>query len=146
MQRLFMISKRHKKVFGSNDPVTMDILIRTIFDTQDEKIGSFEHYFHNLTPKSRKTFWKLFIEEIPIKGLHQIATSEGMKAYGDKHEKLIKDIDKAGIKIPLLVIEDATIKGGPRSVIEGHHRAGAAKILGIETVPAFIIGMVGFTD
>jgi len=49
---------------------------------------------------------------------------------------LIKDIKKNGVKVPLLVVKK---QSGYYHVIEGHHRTGTAKLLGIEKIKCLVL-------
>lgn len=142
-QKFYIFPKHHKKVFGSNDPVTINVLTKTIFNVNDDSIHSFGHHYLDLTPELQKFFWKKYVEQVPIDGLRHVANLESMEIYGDV---LTKSISEVGIEIPLLIVEDTTVKGSPKIVLEGHHRAGAAKSLGMKTVPAFVIRIVDFIN
>ncbi len=65
----------------------------------------------------------------------QLSINSTEKAVVEVVEDLVKSIEKNGLLQPIIV----RIKGDKYELIDGHRRALAAKILGMESVPALII-------
>ncbi len=126
MDKLYKIAHCHKLVFGDDIPRTSEqIYIKVFGDTRTDAIEGWSQ-----DPK--------LIINLKVLLLTNYCIEPGWeKKYPKhKHELLIQDIKKNGIKIPLVVILNVN---GKYNVVEGNHRAGAANLLGLNTVPVFLL-------
>ena len=118
--KLYKIA-HHEEVFGDSKPRTVDEIYQKIFGYA--KTDSIESW-----PKDPR-----FLKEMDLATLENYCIEPGsMQEYG----KLIEDIRKNGMKVPLVVFKTPE---GHFQVVEGHHRAGAAKMLGFKTVSVFLM-------
>lgn len=131
----FILPNYHEIVFGDSNPRTSDEILLKIFGSKDT---DYLETWSRLSAKDKKSTEKYFYD-ISTNDLTNYCKEPGWQyVYArNKHVILIEDIRKNGIKVPLLVFEKYT--GGIYSVVEGHHRAGAAVFLGIKKVKCFVL-------
>lgn len=132
MPKLYKLLRHHEKVFGDDKARPAEEIYQKVFG--DPLTDAIESWAKRI-PASTRSF---YIVELPTSILNNYCDQPGWeKRYArGKHEQLIKDIKKEGIKIPLVIVLSKEKK---YNVIEGGHRAAVAKMLGLRTVPAFIL-------
>ena len=133
--RKYIVPYYHKEVFGDNDPKSYDQITKRIFGAS---YTDFLEDWSKLNSRYKKKTEKFF-HDIKTSELINYCTEPGWQYVypNNKHVQLIEDIRVNGIKVPLFVIESVNRDG--YFVVEGHHRAGAAKLLGIEKIKCFVL-------
>lgn len=129
----YTIPNYHKELFGDSKLRTKEELLEKMFGVSyTDFLENWSRLDHELTKETERFFYM-----VKVSDLRNYCCHEGWQyTYpNNKHVKLIEDIKKNGIKVPLLVVE---YKGG-YFVVEGHHRAGAANMLGIEKVKCLVL-------
>jgi len=123
----------HKELFDDDMPKTGGEIFKIIFgssatdsiESASRIKGKIERYIQYIDTSKLVNYCK---------------KKDWMHEYpNNKHVNLINDIKKNGIKVPLVV---STIDFKSYEVSEGHHRAGAANLLKIKTVPVFILQLI----
>ena len=134
----YTIPNYHEELFGDSVPRTKNEIMLKIFGTSGtDDLESWAR----LSVKDKKDTEKFFYD-IDLSSLTNYCIDPGWQhVYArNKHVILIEDIRKYGIKVPLLVIGNSE---GTYAVVEGHHRAGAAKLLSIKKIKCFVLKMGG---
>ena len=141
MPYMFMVPERHVELFGSEEPVSVAYMMMAISGIWEDKVQDWGTMYLRCPEETRERVHREYVREYELKELKQVCNDEdwGIKAESYR-EGLVRSIKEEGIKEPLLIITDVKQEG--RMIIEGHHRAKAAQILGMKTVPAFLIHRV----
>ena len=130
----YLIPNYQEEVFGDNIPRSADVIQEKLFGySGTDSIGHWVREKKTTRKKADK-----FIYTIQVSDLRNYTDWKGGKPIAKKFIPYIEDIKQNGIETPLLVVEDPVEKGAFH-IIEGHHRAGSAKLLGIKTVQAFVL-------
>ena len=134
----YKIPNFHQEIFGDDEPKTGDEISMAFFGVDGQ--GACESWVKRGRPGNTNKY----ITEIEVSKLDGICTKPGWQHEypRNKHVDLIEDIRKNGILFPLTVTREVTKNGTKYGVLKGHHRGGAALMLGIKTVPAFVFERV----
>jgi len=140
---------RHIELFGDKS-VSLSFLMRGISGIWDKSknvdslgaLYSAQNDVGYLSDENKKRIWKEYIREYKLSELHSICNDADWEVYKrTPKDWLLKSIKEEGIKQPLLIITADNEVG--KMIIEGHHRSKAALILGMKTVPGFLIHRTG---
>ena len=149
---LHKVPKYHKEIFGDDKPRSLFFLLLKVFGhfNMHPIRAEFTPMNRFSTEKQKKAFRDKFVQEIPIEGLEDIAPAFHFDRGVHRSWRLIEYLakDKA-IKEPLAVFRGKGLKNDQWKygyIYEGKHRAGAAKLLGWKTVPAFVLHTVGMVN
>jgi len=134
----YTIPNYHRDIFGTDDPKTGDEISMALFGMDGQ--GVVEKWVARGRPGKANDY----VTEIEVSRLDGACTKPGwqFEYKNNKHVRLIELIKKEGIRYPLTVTRISTKNGVRYGILKGHHRAGAALLLGIKTVPAFVLQRV----
>ena len=149
---LHKLPRFHKEIFGDDNPRSLYfIMMKTLDRFNMHPIRpEFTPMLRISSDEQKQAFKDKFVEEVPIEGLEDIAPAFHFEKGVHRSWRLIEMLAKdKHIKEPLAIfygkgLKDNHWKNG--YIYEGKHRAGAAKLLGWETVPAFSLHTVGTGD
>ena len=122
----YVIPKYHVEIFGDNTPRSVEEIYQTIFS--DNRTDAIE------------SWWRDNLDSKFVTIAH-VSEFINYWEYNDYDKKLlVASIKKNGILYPVVAIK--LIEGKYKdklSIVEGHHRIGAAKQFGIEKIKVFIL-------
>jgi hypothetical protein len=130
----YLIPGFHKEIFGDNKPRTGDEISLALFGMEGQ--GVVEKWVQRGRPGEANKY----VIKIETSKLVGACTKPGWQYVypRNKHVDLIENIRQNGILFPLTVIKVQ----GKYEILKGHHRAGAAIMVGLQTVPAFVFERV----
>lgn len=133
MPYLFMVPKYHEELFGNSESVSIPYMIRVLFDIwKDKRQPDLTHAFEKASTEKKEEFSRKYVERFEILSLIGIADDEHLEM--SRYSNVLYSIKEEGIKVPLLISAN-----GKKRILEGHHRAGIARILHMKEVPGFLI-------
>lgn len=143
MPYMFIVPERHKELFGSEEPVSVAYMMMAISGIWEEEMRDWGTMYTRCPEEMRNRVHREYVKEYKLNELKQICNDEDWERHGTKEyrEKLVQSIKEEGVKEPLLIITAVNEEG--KMIIEGHHRAKAALMIGMKTVPGFLIHRVG---
>lgn len=148
---LHKLPKFHQEIFGDDKPRSLYFLLLKVFGhfNMHPIRAEFTPMNRFSTKEQKKNFRNKFVEEIPLEGLEDIAPAFHFERGVHRSWRLIECLARDRvIKEPLAVFYGKGLKNDKWKrgyIYEGKHRAGAAKLLGWKTVPAFVLHTVGMT-
>lgn len=133
----YVVPKYHEELFNTDEPKTTNEILEKIFGYSGTDVLE---TWSRSDIKTKESTSKFFYD-INVSDLRNYCCEPGWQYVypRNKHVILIEDIKENGIKVPLLVIEREQPSGIIYWVVEGHHRAGAAKLLDMKKVKAFVL-------
>ena len=148
---LHKIPEFHEEVFGDDKPRSLYFIMMKTLDrfNMHPLRPEFTPMLQISTEEQKKVFKDKFVKEVPLEGMEGIAPAfhfeSGIHRSWKLKEYLVRD---KIIKQPLAIFYGKGLKKDQWKngyVYEGHHRAGAAKLLKWETVPALVLHTVEMT-
>lgn len=143
MVRLYELQKGHDLVFFHGKPQSMYFLMSLICDYYNTHPlrPEFTSLYQYTTDKRKKFIRDIFVSDVEITNdLEGVAPAFHFKPGVHRSWRIIEYLKRdKQILVPLVVIND----NGQLTVYEGHHRAGAAKLLGWKTIPAIVLNADG---
>jgi len=142
--RVYRLSKHHEELFGNDQPRSFYFILMTVFDFWEMHPlrPEFMTLYQYITEDQRRAFRDKYVEEVPLAGLDGVAPGWHFNEGVHRSWRLLGYLKRdKKINVPLIIFYGDEWPDG--YVYEGHHRAGAAKELGWDTVPAFVFNLVG---
>ena len=86
---------------------------------------------------------RMNIVEIKVEGLHMFKGHPFKLYEGERLEQMVQSIKDFGVITPIIV---RSLKRGKYEILAGHNRVNAAKLAGLEVVPAIVKSIVNDED
>jgi len=136
---LFKLEKGHREVFGDDRPHGYYFMIMKLFDfwAMHPLRPELATIYQTRNAEDQCLFKEKYIEEVPlVEGMGGVAPAWHFQRGIHRSWRLIEYLERDGeIKVPCSVW--LGLDGYPDGYVhEGHHRSGAARVLGWKTIPA----------
>lgn len=142
---VFKLRSGHEEVFGDDRPRSYHFIIMKLFDFWEMHPlrPELTTMYQNRPEEEKLRFKEKYVEEVKFKGMTGIAPAFHFEPGVHRSWQLINYLKRDGeIKVPCCVWFGKE-KNGRGYVYEGHHRVGAAELVGWETIPALVLDLCG---